>query len=87
VTQSAPASGEPVYYAAGRVEKVSAVSITISHKPVPALKWPAMTMDFAKPGPNAFPDIRAGQDAEFSFTESKDGFLLENVTSVGGARK
>jgi Cu(I)/Ag(I) efflux system membrane fusion protein len=87
VTQSAPASGEPVYHAAGRVEKVSAVSITISHKPVPELKWPAMTMDFAKPGPNAFPDIRAGQDAEFSFTESKDGFLLENVTSVGGARK
>jgi Cu(I)/Ag(I) efflux system membrane fusion protein len=85
--QSAAASAVPVYHAAGKVEKVSPEYLTISHKPVPELQWPAMTMDFAKPDPNAFPDIKPGQHAEFSFTETKDGYMLENVTPAGRGKK
>jgi Cu(I)/Ag(I) efflux system membrane fusion protein len=36
----------PVYHGVGRVEKVTAAAITFSHKPIPELKWGAMTMDF-----------------------------------------
>ncbi|MDB5963435.1 MAG: efflux transporter periplasmic adaptor subunit [Massilia sp.] len=46
-----------------------------------------MTMDFIKPHPDAFPNIKAGQDADFSFKEGKDGYLLENVTPAGGGKK
>jgi Cu(I)/Ag(I) efflux system membrane fusion protein len=78
----------PVYHGVGKVEKVSPQSITFSHGPIPALKWPAMTMDFGKPRPDAFADIKVGQDAEFSFREGRDGsYTLESVVPVGGSKK
>lgn len=83
-----PASNAaPLYHGVGKVEKVSLQSITFSHQPIPELKWPAMTMDFAKPRPDAFPGIKAGQDAEFSFSKSKEGYVLESVTPASGSRK
>lgn len=45
---SAPAAAA-TYRAVGKVENVSHGEIMISHEPVPALKWPAMTMGFAVP--------------------------------------
>jgi membrane fusion protein, copper/silver efflux system len=75
--------GAAVYHGIGKVEKVSPEAITFSHKPIPELQWPAMTMDFSKPNPDAFKDIQSGQDAEFSFKEGKDGYVLENVAPVG----
>ncbi|NEX63337.1 efflux RND transporter periplasmic adaptor subunit [Noviherbaspirillum galbum] len=75
--------GAAVYRGVGKVEKVSPEAITFSHKPIPELQWPAMTMDFSKPNPDAFKGIQSGQDAEFSFKEGKDGYVLENVTTVG----
>jgi Cu(I)/Ag(I) efflux system membrane fusion protein len=85
--QSTRTGAAPVYRTAGKIEKVTRESLTISHRPVPELKWPAMKMDFAKPDPNAFPDIKAGQYAEFSFTETHDGYKLEDVTQTGGGGK
>jgi Cu(I)/Ag(I) efflux system membrane fusion protein len=85
--QLGPGGAAPVYRTAGKIEKVSRESMTISHKPIPELKWPSMTMDFAKPDPDAFPDIKAGQEAEFSFKETQDGYLLENVIPAGGGKK
>jgi Cu(I)/Ag(I) efflux system membrane fusion protein len=88
VTEPTSTSMSPVYHGIGKVEKVSPQSLTFSHGPIPALKWPAMTMDFGKPRPDAFADIKVGQDAEFSFKESKDGsYVLESVVPVGGSRK
>jgi len=85
--QSTHSSTAPLYHGVGKVEKVSPESITFSHHPIPELKWPAMTMDFAKPRPDAFPGIKAGQDAGFSFRESKDGYMLESVTPASGGEK
>lgn len=77
----------PVYRGVGKVEKVSPESLTFSHKPIPELKWPAMTMGFGKPRPDAFADIKVGQDVEFSFKEGKDGdYLLESVVPAGGKK-
>jgi Cu(I)/Ag(I) efflux system membrane fusion protein len=81
-------SMSPVYHGVGKVEKASPESLTLSHKPIPELQWPAMTMDFGKPRPDNFSDIKVGQDVEFSFKEGKDGsYLLETVTPAGGGRK
>jgi Cu(I)/Ag(I) efflux system membrane fusion protein len=86
-TQPAQVNAGPVYRGIGKVEKVSPESLTLSHKPIPELKWPAMTMDFNKPVAGAFGDIKVGQDVEFAFKENKDGYLLENVTPAGGGKK
>jgi Cu(I)/Ag(I) efflux system membrane fusion protein len=81
-------STAPVYHGVGKVEKVSPEGITFSHKPIPELQWPAMTMEFGKPRPDAFSETKVGQDVEFSFKESKDGsYVLETVTPVDGGKK
>lgn len=51
----------------GKVESVDADSITLSHGPIPALKWPAMTMGFGKADPKAFADVKPGDTVHFEF--------------------
>jgi Cu(I)/Ag(I) efflux system membrane fusion protein len=80
----APAAAGPLYRGVGKVEAVSSAAITISHKPIAELKWGAMTMDFSKPFPQAFPAVTAGQDIAFAFRENSEGYVLESVTTGGG---
>lgn len=88
VSEPTSSSMSPVYHGVGKVEKVSPESLTFSHKPIPELKWPAMTMGFGKQRPDAFSDIKVGQDAEFLFKEGKDGsYILESVVPASGSKK
>lgn len=66
--------------ATGTVDKTDAAAgtITISHDPVEALKWPAMTMAF-KATPEQVASVQAGQKVSFEFTSSgKDA----NITMI-----
>jgi len=74
--------------AEGQVESVAPDGITISHGPVATLKWPSMTMGFAKASPNAFPDIKPGDRVRFEFKEGgPTGYELLAVQRVQpGAR-
>jgi Cu(I)/Ag(I) efflux system membrane fusion protein len=75
-----PMSAAPVpqYQGTGRLEKVGAQSITLSHEPIPALAWPAMTMDFmlASPLPAG---LQAGQLVDFSFSREGKRFRIESI--------
>ena len=72
----------------GKVEKVEADAITISHGPVSTLQWPAMTMGFAKPSPSMFPDIQPGDRVRFEFKEGgPSGYELVTVQKLAGAGK
>lgn len=82
-----PASIGPVYWGVGKVEKATSEALTISHKPIPELKWGVMTMDFNRPHPDSFADVKTGQDIKFSFREGKEGYVLESVAPVGGGKK
>jgi Cu(I)/Ag(I) efflux system membrane fusion protein len=62
---AAPAAA--VHVGEGKVEKVEADVITLSHEPVASLQWPAMTMEFSKPQPDRFADVRAGDRVRFEF--------------------
>lgn len=53
----------------GKVESVAPDSITISHGPIPSLKWPAMTMEFAKPDVGGLPGVAVGDAIRFTFVE------------------
>ncbi|CAB3685521.1 hypothetical protein LMG22037_02701 [Paraburkholderia phenoliruptrix] len=74
------------YETTGKVEHVTAKDITFSHQPVPALGWPAMTMAFGKPSPDAFADVKPGQTVHFAFRQSDDGYQLTKVEPAGGTK-
>src|SRR3546814_7463593 len=40
-----------LYATVGKIEQITANSVTLSHEPVPAIGWPAMTMTFQLPVP------------------------------------
>lgn len=96
--QAAPAASAPAsqaqkpaaagtFTAEGKVEKVDAEAITFSHGPVPALKWPAMTMGFGKPDPRAFPGVKPGDTATFEFKQGGPmGYELVNVKPMGAGK-
>jgi Cu(I)/Ag(I) efflux system membrane fusion protein len=87
---SAPASaaaGPSTFAAQGKVESVDADSITLSHGPIPELKWPAMTMGFGKADPKAFPDIKPGDTVHFEFRKGGPmDYELVTVHRMGGAK-
>lgn len=73
--------------AQGKVESVAPDGITISHGPVATLKWPAMTMGFAKASPNAFPEIKPGDQVRFEFKEGgPTGYELVSIERVQGSK-
>lgn len=72
-----------IHKAEGKVESVAPDGITISHGPVATLKWPAMTMGFAKASPDAFAGIRPGDQVRFEFMEGgPTGYELVSVQRV-----
>jgi Cu(I)/Ag(I) efflux system membrane fusion protein len=83
----APALRPGVHVAEGKVESVEPDSITITHGPVPSLKWPRMTMGFGKPNPKAFPDLKPGEAVQFQFREGgPSGYELLAVTRKGASK-
>jgi Cu(I)/Ag(I) efflux system membrane fusion protein len=83
---SAPAVA--VHRAEGKVESVAPDSITVSHGPVATLRWPPMTMGFAKASPESFPDIHAGDTVRFEFKEGgPTGYELVSVQRVAAGGK
>ncbi len=64
-----------------RVEAISADALTLSHGPIAALKWPAMTMDFKRPPPDALPrNLKVGDRVSFEFYTDAAG--LPQLTRV-----
>jgi Cu(I)/Ag(I) efflux system membrane fusion protein len=86
---AASAASRPagVHVAQGKVESVEPDGITISHDPVPELKWPSMTMGFSKPDPKAFPHVKAGDSVRFEFRQGGPlGWELVSVQQAGAGR-
>ena len=87
---SAPASAAAapgVYRAEGTVERVDPEGLTISHGPVPELKWPAMTMGFGKADPRAFAYLKPGDRLRFDFRKGGPmDWELVSAEKTGGAK-
>ncbi len=64
----------------GRVEAIGPDSLTLSHGPIPSLKWGSMTMDFMLPRTGAPRGVAVGDTVEFSFGMDADG--LPQLSSV-----
>ncbi len=48
-------------------------TVSIAHEPIPALKWPAMTMDFALANPSLASNIKPGSKVSFEIVERGEG--------------
>ena len=87
VDAAASAAAMLTFAAQGRVESVDADGITISHGPVPALKWPGMTMGFGKADAKAFPDVKPGDSVHFEFRRGGAmDYELVSVRRTGAAK-
>ncbi|MDQ3618480.1 MAG: copper-binding protein [Pseudomonadota bacterium] len=69
--------------ATGTVEAVNpgAGTITITHGPVAALDWPAMTMGF-KASPEQLASVQAGQEVEFAFASRGMEATIVQIAAV-----
>ena len=77
-SKAAPALHESV----GRVEQVGPDGVTLSHEPVPALGWPAMTMAFRLAEPALARGLKAGDRVSFAFDQTPAGPTVRRMNRV-----
>jgi Cu(I)/Ag(I) efflux system membrane fusion protein len=66
------------HQATGTLDAIDAKSgsVTVTHGPVPSLKWPGMTMDFMLANPSLVEKIKPGSAISIEFVERKPGEWL-----------
>ncbi|MDD9661146.1 MULTISPECIES: efflux RND transporter periplasmic adaptor subunit [Klebsiella] len=74
------------YSAQGIIKAVSDEAVTIAHQPVPALKWPAMIMDFAIT-PQLREQVRPGESVMFHFVLTDEGARVTSIMPMSGAKE
>jgi membrane fusion protein, copper/silver efflux system len=80
------ATGAPssqTHHAIGTIEHLGHGEVTLSHGPVPTLKWPSMTMSFAMPHDMAV-KAGVGDKVAFDFRQRPDGQF--EITKIEAAR-
>ena len=82
----APAAAKALLQAEGRIEEITADTITLSHGPVPAIGWPAMTMTFKLDPPSLARGLKAGDQAAFGFEQRPDGPAVRSLRRVEASR-
>ncbi|MGP2412246.1 efflux RND transporter periplasmic adaptor subunit [Yersinia sp. 2553 StPb PI] len=71
-----------IYSVQGTVTAINGSTITLSHGPIAALKWGAMTMDFQLPAEPLSPEIVAGSQVNFTFTLNEQGAQIRQIQPV-----
>jgi membrane fusion protein, copper/silver efflux system len=83
---SAPVS-EMVYRTRGVVVEIEADGLTLDHEPVPALKWPAMTMPFKLADNKLATGLKKSQAVDFSFVKRGDDYVITGLSPAKGAQR
>lgn len=73
-----------VYETVGSVEAIDPRSITLSHQPVPAIGWPAMTMTFRVADSALLRGYKKGDRVRFGFDQPSEGPTLRRILREGG---
>jgi Cu(I)/Ag(I) efflux system membrane fusion protein len=79
-----PAATTALYETVGKIEQITATSITLSHEPVPAISWPAMTMTFQLPDPKVAHGLKTGDRVRFGFDQPPAGPTVRRMAKVTG---
>jgi len=81
---AAPGASPTLYEAVGRIEKIDATGITLAHGPVPAIRWPAMTMHFRLGSPALARGYKVGDRVRFAFDQPPEGPTLRRLAREAG---
>jgi Cu(I)/Ag(I) efflux system membrane fusion protein len=68
----------------GHIETLTGDSVTISHQPVPAIGWPAMTMTFRVEKPSLLKGLKKGDHVSFAFDQPPSGPTLRRISREAG---
>lgn len=71
----------------GTVKSVDAAGhkVNLAHNPIPAIGWPAMTMDFAVAPSVDLAALKPGTRVDFMMQRSGDGmYVIHSITPAGG---
>jgi Cu(I)/Ag(I) efflux system membrane fusion protein len=71
---------QALYESVGRIEQITPQSVTLSHQPIPALQWPAMTMQFRLADPALAKGLKAGDQVRFGFEQLDAGPTVRRMT-------
>jgi Cu(I)/Ag(I) efflux system membrane fusion protein len=86
-TRMGEAAGAKEYQADAKLEKFGKDTWTITHGPVPELKWGAMTMEFLPMKDGVPAGAKPGQDVRLYFVLDKDGMPVVTKIAPKGAAK
>ena len=70
----------------GRIEALKGDQVTLSHEPVPAIGWPAMTMTFKLDPPGLAAGVKVGDQVAFGFEQRPDGPVVRRIAPAGARR-
>jgi Cu(I)/Ag(I) efflux system membrane fusion protein len=79
---SRPAKTPALYESVGRVEQIGPASVTLSHQPVPAIGWPAMTMTFKLADPALAQGVKVGDRVAFAFNQPPAGPTVRRMSQA-----
>ena len=79
-----PAASAALYETVGKIEQITANSVTLSHEPVPAIGWPAMTMTFQLPNASIARGLTTGDRVRFGFDQPPAGPTVRRMAKVAG---
>jgi Cu(I)/Ag(I) efflux system membrane fusion protein len=85
VTPAATPAAKPspaIYETTGRIEQITVNSVTLSHEPVPAIGWPAMTMTFALPKASIARGLKTGDRVRFGFDQPPAGPTVRRMAKI-----
>jgi Cu(I)/Ag(I) efflux system membrane fusion protein len=77
---AAAAASAPRHVGEAKVESIGTDALTLSHGPIPTMKWGPMTMDFKLPASGAPRNVQVGDRVTFEFFMDKDD--LPQLTRV-----
>lgn len=81
---AAPKAAAGLAETTGHIESIGIDGVTISHQPVPAVGWPAMTMTFRVGHPALLKGIKKGDRVRFAFDQPASGPTLRRLSKEAG---
>jgi membrane fusion protein, copper/silver efflux system len=77
-------AGPALVESTARIEQLAGGKITLSHPPIPAVQWPAMTMQFQLGDPNLAKGLKVGDQVSFGFEPKPSGPVVRRLRRMDG---
>ncbi|HEY1090507.1 MAG TPA: efflux RND transporter periplasmic adaptor subunit [Burkholderiaceae bacterium] len=71
-----------VYSARGSITEIGDQQLMLSHEPIAALRWPAMTMGFKLDKPTLAAGLKTGQLVQFGFSKRDGDYVIVSIQRV-----